>query len=219
MGISSAPVIFSQGLDGIAVKAQDTLALVAYGLIWLLAELAIIGFVLFAVCLVEGMFLGVSFVPVRKAALLKMIELAGIQEKDVVFDLGSGDGRVVFAAAEKSRQVVGVEGSIVMFLWALIRKRVLNKKGAFIRGNFLDQDLRNADVIFCFLDVKPMDALDRKFRDELKEGCRIISLTFPLKGWQPEEIFCVDDRIKVLPPTVYFYKFHKHLSQPTGERT
>ena len=132
-----------------------------------------------------------------------MIELAEIKQDQIVFDLGCGDGRVVFAAAEKGAQVIGIELNIFIYALACFRKRISHKKGTIIRGNFLKVDLRNADTIFCFLVGKGMKKLSEKFRRELKKGCRVISHGAELPGWKAEKMITLKRFIKKY--VIYFY--------------
>jgi SAM-dependent methyltransferase len=162
----------------------------------------LIGLILFSLALNLGIFIiilyiisgahgwahGAPFLITPLASCKEMIALADIKRDDVVYDLGCGDGRFVFEAAEKGARATGVEISPLVYWWARARRRLLHKKGNLVRGNIHATDLSDADVVFCFLLPKAMDKLARKFRDELKDGCRIIIRDVPLPGWQAEQI-------------------------------
>ena len=189
------------------------MGVVFFVVVEILAGLLVIACILVAVlsliAFAEGMRLGLPFAPSRKEAVQRMIELADIRESDVVFDLGSGDGRLVFAAAEKSQQVYGIEGSWVVFAWARLRQKWFSAKGQFIQANMFKTDLRNADVILCFLTEPLMRRFKQKFERELKDGCRVVSQNAPVQGWTPNQVVRLKKGYRLLPPDVYLYKIRK----------
>ncbi|MFA6098697.1 MAG: hypothetical protein WCV50_02900 [Patescibacteria group bacterium] len=131
------------------------------------------------------------WLPVFKKDIQRILNLAGIQPGDVVYDLGSGDGRVIVAIANNSsaKIVVGYEISFIPYIWSKIRIRFLGlNQRVEIRGaDFLSRDLSQATVIFCFLTPKAMKKLGPKFERELRPGTRIISYSFSMPNWQPVE--------------------------------
>jgi len=108
--------------------------------------------------------------------------VADVQEGELVYDLGCGDGRVVVALANNSpaELIVGYEVSLIPYIWSRLRIIFLGlSKRIDVRyGDFLNRDLSSADVIFCFLTPMAMKRLQPKFEKELKKGTRIISYSF-----------------------------------------
>ena len=143
------------------------------------------------------------FITSSKKVKNKMIELAEIQPGEKVVDLGCGDGRLVFAASEKGAKAVGVEITIFVYWYAKILQRFLRKKGKLLRGNLHDQDLRDVDVIFCYLMPWSMNRVDKKFKEECKKGCRIICNSFKLPGWEIDKSY--DTNSKIMQGIVYKY--------------
>lgn len=114
------------------------------------------------------------------------MQLARIQPGERAFDLGCGDGRVVFAAAKAGARAIGYEFSIPTFLIAKFRS--IFYPGASIQfRNYWKQDYRNADVIFCFLLTRTMSEFYEKIWPHLKKGCRVVSNSFAIEHLQPEE--------------------------------
>jgi len=133
-------------------------------------------------CLSFGFFrFGIPFIPTEKLAVKKMIELAALEKKDSVVEIGCGDGRLVFCAAETAHHSVGYEGVFFVYLLAKIRKFVGRRKGELCYGNFYKADLSQYDVVFAYLSNPIMKKFYQKKWKELKPGCRIISnaFTFP----------------------------------------
>ncbi len=129
------------------------------------------------------------FYPTNMKKLRKMIEMAKLKKSDKIIDLGSGDGRFVIYLARKGYSVKGVE---INPFFVLITNFLLLITGNIKRGrvywkNATKMDLSEYDVIFTYLYPKYLEILKNKFKSELKQGSRIISNTFKLKGWTPRE--------------------------------
>jgi len=144
----------------------------------------------FLLCSFLGFFVsssaGAPFVPTGKKIARKMIELANVQPGEKVFDLGCGDGRLVFLAAEKGANATGIEISYPIFLWAKWLRKTGKKDGTLLHGSMWKTDVSNADVIFTYLFPKMMARFDREIYPTLKKGCRIITHGFALKDRVPE---------------------------------
>jgi predicted RNA methylase len=140
------------------------------------------------------------FVPLPEETIEKMLRLAGVSSKDVVYDLGSGDGRVIILAVKKFKcRAVGIEKNPILYFISKfrIRKQNLQKLVEVKRKNFFDEDLSKSTVIFIYLSKKIVNKLREKFEKELKKGTRIVSADHRIKGWR------VRRRIK----TGHFYSY------------
>ncbi len=114
--------------------------------------------------------------------------LAKVKRGDIVYDLGSGDGTaLMIAAKEFGAKGIGIEIDPFRY-W--ISKILLFSNGVsdrvrIKRGNFFNENLKKADVIFVYLVPKTLDKLLPKFKKELKKGTRIVSyryeMNMPLK--------------------------------------
>jgi 16S rRNA G966 N2-methylase RsmD len=134
--------------------------------------------------------------------ILKMFELANLGQKDVVIDLGSGDGRVALAASRIAKQAVGIE--INPFLTIISRFMAListNGRVKFINNNFWKENLARYDVIFMYLSPGQNAKLRKKFEKELAPGTKIVTNSFKIKGWKAKKQ--LDDRY-------YLYVIGKH---------
>lgn len=126
------------------------------------------------------------FIPSSKNTVRTMIRLARIRPGEKAYDLGCGDGRIVLAAAAAGAHAVGYELSLPTF--ALARLRALFRPRATIRlGNFWQQDFSDADVIFCYLLMRPMRSFERRIWPTLKPGCRVVSHAFKMDNVKPAE--------------------------------
>lgn len=115
-----------------------------------------------------------------------MIELANIKEGEKVYDLGSGDGRLVIMAAKKDAQAVGLEINpfLVLISWVKILLSGTRKNACVKWRNFWWEDVADADVVLLFLITHQMAKMEKKLKKELKPGARVISGSFKFPNWQ-----------------------------------
>jgi len=122
------------------------------------------------------------------AVVERMLELANLKPGEVLYDLGSGDGRVLIAAAQKYQaKAIGVELSerLVKLSQERIKQEGLEAKCSVIHGNLLDVDIANADVVTVYLMRDSNDILRPKLEASLKPGARVVSHDFEIRGWKP----------------------------------
>ena len=130
-------------------------------------------------------FFGAEFYPTTSKKMKKMLEFAALRKRDVAYDLGCGDGRLVVSAAGKCKKAVGVEIDFFRFLFSFLKVKILGLKNArIIFGNFFRQDFKDANVVFLFLRQKANDRLQARL-SKLKKGTRIVSHYWIFHGWKP----------------------------------
>lgn len=128
---------------------------------------------------------GAPFVPTPMKAVRKMLKISGLKKGDKVYDIGCGDGRVVYLAAnEHKADAIGFELSPFVYTLAKIRQFFWRSKAKVKFANFKTHDLSDADVIFCYLLPETLIKLEPKLTKELKPGTKIISYAFPIATWQ-----------------------------------
>lgn len=153
------------------------------GIIFLVNFFLLISFVAFFWSATSG----APFVPTGWKIARKMVEMAEIKPGEKVYDLGSGDGRLVFLAAKNGADATGIEISPFVYLWAKWIKRIGNHGGKLIRGNLWEIDVTHADVIFTYLFPEMMERFDTDIYPKLKSKTRIITHGFSLKSHKPEK--------------------------------
>ena len=142
------------------------------------------------------------WVPVKRKDIIRMVELAQIKTNDKIYDLGGGDGRLVFASARAGAKAVGIEMFILVYLYAKIKSFFI-PGSRIIFGNFFRHDLSDADAIFIFLMIKAYPKLIKKLEQELKPGCKIIVYCWPIEAWQDKLIITDKPDSAKLPIYVY----------------
>lgn len=112
----------------------------------------------------------------------RLLSMAELREGEMLFDLGSGDGRLIAAAARKPGiSAIGYEISLVPWIWSQLRLRGSRLSNARVRyQDFFRADFSQADVIVCFLTPWAMKKLKPKILREMKPGSRLVSYTFSL---------------------------------------
>jgi ubiquinone/menaquinone biosynthesis C-methylase UbiE len=120
-----------------------------------------------------------------------MLMLANLKPGEVLFDLGSGDGRVLFTAAvEFGAKAVGIElrKDLVERARSKASKLKLGEKVKVIHGNVLDVPISQADVVTLYLTTAANDRVKPKLEEELREGARVVSHDFEVPGWTPKRV-------------------------------
>jgi SAM-dependent methyltransferase len=130
----------------------------------------------------------VVWVPTPQPLVDKMLDLAQVTPKDYVIDLGSGDGRNVISAAKRGARALGVEFNkdLVELSKHKAAEAGVSGKATFVEGDMFAADISQATVLALFLMPEHLFTLRTKFLD-LKPGTRIVSNTFDIEGWDPDE--------------------------------
>jgi SAM-dependent methyltransferase len=140
----------------------------------------------------------VIFVPTPQEVVEAMLKLAKVGPKDVVYDLGCGDGRTVITAFKKfgARVAVGVDidPQRIAESTANAKEQGVADKVKFIQGDLFETDLREATVVTLYLLTSLNQKLRPKLWRELKPGSRVVSHAFDMGDWQPDKTEDVDGR-------------------------
>ena len=123
-----------------------------------------------------------------------MLLLAKVTADDVVYDLGSGDGRIVIMAAQKyGARGVGIEidTKLVELSRQLAREGAVEDKVTFLEADMFTADISAATVVMLYLSTTINADLEPKLRRELKPGSRIVSQQFPMGSWVPDQMMRV----------------------------
>lgn len=138
----------------------------------------------------------VPYVPSPQFVVDKMIELAGVKAGDLVFDLGSGDGRIVVTAAKKGAKAVGfeIDGDLVGESRANIKKAGVEALAEIHNQDILTVDFSAATVVTMYLLPDVNLQLKPKLLNQLKPGSRIVSHSFDMGDWKPDKVERVEGR-------------------------
>jgi predicted RNA methylase len=116
-----------------------------------------------------------------------MLKLAAVREADTLYDLGSGDGRIIIRAAEKHKaSAVGIEfdEELCNVARQAIREHHVEGRVRVIKGDIFEQDLSEASVVTAYLLPKSLGKLATLLQTQLKKGTRVLSVDDEIPGWK-----------------------------------
>jgi hypothetical protein len=152
------------------------------------------------------------YLPSPQLVVERMLEAAQIKPGETLYDLGSGDGRIVITAAQKfGANAVGIEISETLCKSTLKKIAALNLESQvkIVHGNALKADLSAADVVTLYLLTSSNARLRPNLEKYLKPTARVVSLDFGIPGWKAarEETVRADRQTR----TIYVYEMSDHL--------
>jgi ubiquinone/menaquinone biosynthesis C-methylase UbiE len=149
------------------------------------------------------------YYPTPDKVVIKMLQLGGLKAGEKMYDLGSGDGRIVIAAARQFHaQAVGVELDKDLCKQSLerIRKLGLEKSAEIVNGDILKQDYSSADLITVYLFPTSNDKVQPLLERQLKKGTRIVAHDFEFRNWTPEKVEDIDNDGEGRSHTLFLYR-------------
>lgn len=153
----------------------------------------------------------IPFVPTPIEVVDKMLELAEVKKGDVVYDLGSGDGRIVIHAAKKyGVKAIGIE--MDQLLLAKARKDAkaagVSHLVEFRAEDAMKTDLSKATVVTLYMLPWFNEAMKPSFQKYLKPGARIVAHDFGIEGWEPDKTEKLSEPEKKPGGLVHYHAIH-----------
>jgi SAM-dependent methyltransferase len=165
----------------------------------------------------QSQFIVVPFVPTPQVVVDEMLRLAAVTPKDVVYDLGSGDGRIVITAARKfGARGVGVEldDHLIYQSEESARQAKLESRVKFLQQDFFATDLSQATVVTMYL----LPGVMRKLRSrmlQLKPGTRLVAHDFDFEDWHPDVKTTIRKNVFLwIVPAQVAGRWHVRVPQP-----
>lgn len=149
------------------------------------------------------------YYPTPETIVQKMLQLGGLKAGEKMFDLGSGDGRIVIMAAEMFHaNAVGIELDKELYRESMdkIQSLRLQKTARIINGDILQQDYSSADLITVYLLPLSNDKVRPILDKQLKKGARVVAHDFEFKDWKPEKVEPIEDDGEGRSHTLYLYR-------------
>jgi SAM-dependent methyltransferase len=147
---------------------------------------------------------GLPPVPTKPVRIEKALMLANLKSSETLYDLGAGDGRVLFIAARDfGAKAVGIEIGPIQcaLIWLRAVASGLGSRIQVRWANFYKANLQDADVVFVYATSKEVMKLASHLEKEMKKGSRLVSISADFPEWEPK---IVDDRdlifIYEMPP-------------------
>jgi len=151
------------------------------------------------------------FVPSPSCVVEYMLKLAGLRAGEVLFDLGSGDGRTLIMAAKTfGARGVGIElrEDLAKKALATIHENTLDDRVTIVNSDMFNVNLTSADVVYLYLTTSAKEKIRPKLESDLKKGARVVSHDYEIIGWRPEKVenFCENPQLGYPSHTIYLYR-------------
>ena len=146
------------------------------------------------------------YIPSPQAIVERMLEVGRVKPGDLVYDLGSGDGRVIITAAQQfGARAVGIEiqPDLCYRTEQKIKALGLEDRVRMVHGSALHADLHLADVVTMYFTTLSNEKLKPEL-EKMKPGARVVSNQFPIKGWKPSEAVII--KTGNIERTIYLYE-------------
>lgn len=138
----------------------------------------------------------IYFAPTQQPVADAMLKLARVSANDIVYDLGSGDGRILITAAQKyGARGVGIEidPRLVEISRQVAREGEVADRVTFVEGDLFTADISAATIVTLYLSTSVNGRLEPKLRRELRPGTRVVSHQFGIGNWAPVETVRAQD--------------------------
>lgn len=152
-------------------------------------RLSVIIFLVVTASVLHALEKDVPFVPTPESTVDAMLTLANVGPEDTVIDLGSGDGRIVIAAAKRGARATGIDIDPERIREAdeNAKENNVQDRVKFIRQNLFDADIKPATVLTMYLLPSVNLKLRPKLLKDLRPGTRVVSHAFDLGNWEPDK--------------------------------
>ncbi len=149
------------------------------------------------------------YYPTPETVVEEMLKMVGTKPGEKMYDLGSGDGRIVIMAAKKfNADATGVEFDADLYRQSSERIKALGleKKARIIHGDIMAQDYSDANVITVYLLPISNDRVRPMLEKQLKPGTRIVAHDFEFSGWNADKVLHIEDDGEGRSHTLFLYK-------------
>lgn len=129
---------------------------------------------------------GAAPIPSLGSTVTRMMCVAEIKPGEFLIDIGSGDGRILFAAAKRGARCLGIEINPILVLYTKLRAWLTAASAVSVkRTNLWDADISEADILTVYMVPIYMQKLKLKVQAEMKPGARILAAVHPFPDWEP----------------------------------
>ncbi len=150
---------------------------------------------------IEGELLS-TFEPTPNPVVRRMLEMAEVKQGELLYDLGSGDGRIVITAAEDYKvKALGfeIDRDLVHLSQKAISTKRLGRLARIEIKDLMTADFSQPDIITCYLTPEGLAKVTPKLEAEMKPGSRLVAYKFPIPGWTPVQTETIKDDDPSIP--------------------
>ncbi len=151
------------------------------------------------------------FVPSPETVVEYMLKMADLKAGEVLFDMGSGDGRTVIMAAKAfGARCVGIElrEDLAKKAMSNIHENGLDDRVTIMNDDMFKVNLTSADVVYLYLTTSANEKIKPNLERDLKKGTRVVSHDYEIIGWRPTKVenFCENPQLGYPSHTIYLYE-------------
>lgn len=193
--------------------------LLQYKEILLVLLISIVGYFVYQYWRYKASDFGAPYVALEQDLVERILRTASVGPDDIVYDLGSGDGRIpITAAVVFHARAVGIEIDRLRYIYSLYKRFIfrLGSQVIFLNKNIFDVDLSPATVVVMYLLQETNNAMIEKLTEELRPGTVIISAAFNLPNWK---ILFVDREHTTPFGPIYYYQIENSQTKNPANQT
>ena len=144
------------------------------------------------------------FLATKSVALRRLLGELKIKKDAKVYELGAGRAGFLRMLRKQYKEVrlIGVEYSFFPWLIGKLQSAITNSRIELLRDNIFKVDLKDADVVYCYLNVKMMNKLEEKLGHEMRANAQVVSYQFPLPSKETEKVIDLGEEGKI-----FFYRY------------
>lgn len=147
---------------------------------------------------IRNTFRKLPYVPIRKADMKRVIQIADVNEGDILYDLGSGDGRMMIEFAKKGLRCTGFELSAFYVALTNLKAKIRSLKNCRAeKKDMFEVDIRGANIIYLYLNPNFTKMFKERIYKTLKKGTKIITYCFPIEGLTPKKMTDIGGKRKI----------------------
>ncbi|HET6595304.1 MAG TPA: class I SAM-dependent methyltransferase [Anaerolineales bacterium] len=160
-------------------------------IILLVYGLSILLFILILLWILIPALYGLPPVPTKPERIRNALKMAKLQPRETLYDLGAGDGRVLFIAArEFGAKAVGIEVGPIQYalIWMRVNVNALESQIQIKWENFYKANLHEADVVYIYATATEITKLAPHLESQMKYGARLVSISADFPEWEPSAL-------------------------------
>lgn len=169
-----------------------------YTLLSIFVILTAILYIVYLLIYLKNTLRKLPYVSIRKADMKRVVEIAGVREGDILYDLGSGDGRMLIEFAKKGLRCTGFELSSFYITITNLKAKILGSENCRAeKKDMFEADISDADIVYFYLTQEFTKMFKERLYKTLRKGTKVVTYVFPIEDLTPKKTTDIGDKRKV----------------------